>query len=189
MFATLKLHKRILTYHQVFSRLTTSYLHTRRTEFPTLDGRYDISSKEFRLQKEKGLHLQKRHEELLKSIYLGGGQNARQRHTQRNKKMLVRDRIHKLLDTKTDFLELSPFAGHELEYGSVACGGLVTGIGSISGQLCVIVANDATVKGGTVFPIGVTKQLRAQEIAQENGLPLVFIVDSGGAYLPLQVYC
>lgn len=180
------MQKRLLNLPITFTRITQGFptrFYSRKVSFPTLDGRCNIPA----ASKEKGVEMQEHYLKLLNSIYLGGGESARQRHTLRNKKILVRDRIKMLLDDKSDFLELSPFSGHELEYGTVACAGLVTGVGSIAGQLCVVVANDATVKGGTVFPIGVKKQLRAQEIAQENRLPLVFLVDSGGAYLPLQV--
>ncbi len=115
----------------------------------------------------------------------GGSESTRKRHLERGK-FLVRDRIKKLIDSGTDFLEFSTLAAHEM-YDSEAPGaGIVTGIGVIHGHECVIVANDATVKGGTYFPMTVKKHLRAQEIASENGLPCFYLVDSGGAYLPLQ---
>lgn len=174
-----------------FLRRTPSFAlkrhHSTRAKFPTIDGRIDVFSEQFRINKEKGLELQTRYHKLLQTTYSGGGESARQRHTIRNKKLLARDRISKLLDKNTDFLELSPLAGLDLEYGTVASAGLVVGIGVVSGQQCMVVANDATVKGGTLFPIGVKKQLRAQEIAEKNRLPLVFLIDSGGAFLPLQV--
>jgi len=115
----------------------------------------------------------------------GGSDDARTRHTARGK-LLVRDRIEHLLDPGTPFLELSPLAAHDC-YGDDAPGaGIVTGIGRISGRECVVVANDATVKGGTYYPLTVKKHLRAQEIALENRLGCVYLVDSGGAFLPLQ---
>ncbi|XP_075688930.1 biotin-dependent 3-methylcrotonyl-coenzyme A carboxylase beta1 subunit-like [Rhinoderma darwinii] len=123
--------------------------------------------------------------ELLEKVKLGGGENATLRHTQRNKKLLVRERLTRLLDDET-FLELSPFAGLGLPYGDVPSAGCLTGIGKISGIWCLLIANDATVKGGTAYPITVKKQLRAQEIAIQNRLPTVYLVDSGGAFLPLQ---
>ncbi len=101
-------------------------------------------------------------------------------------KLLVRDRIDLLLDAGTPFLELSPLAATGLYKGEVPGAGLVTGIGRISEQQCMIVANDATVKGGTYYPLTVKKHLRAQQIALENHLPCVYLVDSGGAYLPMQ---
>lgn len=121
----------------------------------------------------------------LTSIMQGGSQSAREKHTERGK-LLVRDRINLLIDQGTVFLELSQFAGWDMYGGEVAAGGIITGIGRISGLECVIVANDATIKGGTYFPITVKKHLRAQEIALQNHLPCLYLVDSGGAFLPLQ---
>lgn len=117
---------------------------------------------------------------------LGGGQASRDRHIRRGK-LLARDRIDGLLDFQEPFLELSPLAGHDL-YGDeqVASGGIITGVGRVSGRQCMIVANDATVKGGTYYPITVKKHLRAQQIALENRLPCIYMVDSGGANLPRQ---
>ena len=116
---------------------------------------------------------------------LGGNETARAKHTARGK-LLVRDRIDALLDPGTPFLEFSALAGHGMYGGEVPSAGAVGGIGRINGRECVIVANDATVKGGTYYPITVKKHLRAQEIALENRLPCVYLVDSGGAFLPLQ---
>jgi len=101
-------------------------------------------------------------------------------------KLLVRERIHKLIDPHSFFLEFSLFAGYELYDTPIPAGGIITGIGTIHGQECVIIANDATVKGGTYYPITVKKHLRAQTIAQENHLPCIYLVDSGGANLPHQ---
>ncbi|KAF7651199.1 hypothetical protein LDENG_00114310 [Lucifuga dentata] len=127
----------------------------------------------------------KKYTELKEKLRKGGGENAMARHTQRNRKLLVKDRLCLLLDDE-DFLELSPFAGLGLPYGDIPSAGCLTGIGRISGLWCVFVANDATVKGGTAYPITVKKQLRAQEVAIQNRLPCVYLVDSGGAFLPLQ---
>jgi acetyl-CoA carboxylase carboxyltransferase component len=115
----------------------------------------------------------------------GGPESARARHTQAGK-LLVRDRIARLLDPGSPFLELSPLAGWGLYEGAAPSAGIVTGIGKIHGLAVMVVANDATVKGGTYFPITVKKHLRAQEIARENRLPCFYLVDSGGAFLPLQ---
>jgi acetyl-CoA carboxylase carboxyltransferase component len=115
----------------------------------------------------------------------GGDEESRARHTGRGK-LLVRDRIARLLDPDTPFLEFSPLAAWEVYEDETPGAGIVTGIGVVSGQEVVIVANDATVKGGTYLPLTVKKHLRAQEIAIENGLPCVYLVDSGGAFLPLQ---
>nr|WP_298716220.1 carboxyl transferase domain-containing protein [uncultured Steroidobacter sp.] len=119
------------------------------------------------------------------TVALGGSESARQKHTSRGK-LLVRDRIDLLLDPGTPFLELSPLAAFGMYGGEVASSGAVAGVGRINGRECVIVANDATVKGGTYYPITVKKHLRAQEIARENRLPCVYLVDSGGAFLPMQ---
>ncbi|KAG7513798.1 methylcrotonoyl-CoA carboxylase beta chain, mitochondrial-like [Solea senegalensis] len=123
--------------------------------------------------------------ELSEKVRKGGGQNSIERHTKRNRKLLVRDRLRLLLDDE-DFLELSPFAGLNLPYGDIPSAGCLTGIGRICGLWCVFIANDATVKGGTAYPITVKKQLRAQDVATQNRLPCVYLVDSGGAFLPLQ---
>ncbi|TPX37665.1 acetyl-CoA carboxylase [Synchytrium microbalum] len=115
----------------------------------------------------------------------GGGEEARKRHLSR-KKLLPRDRVDALLDPGSPFLELSQFAGHEMYDEEVPAAGIITGIGRVSGVECMVVANDNTVKGGTYYPITVRKHLRAQEIAKENRLPCVYLVDSGGAFLPRQ---
>jgi 3-methylcrotonyl-CoA carboxylase beta subunit len=118
-------------------------------------------------------------------VRLGGGETATERHRSRGK-LPVRDRVDRLLDPGTTFLELSALAAEGLYDDQAPGAGIVTGIGSVRGGPCVIVANDATVKGGTYFPVTVKKHLRAQEIAMENRLPCIYLVDSGGAYLPLQ---
>ena len=118
-------------------------------------------------------------------VKAGGGTDAVAKHKARGK-LTARERIEALLDKQTSFMELSTLAAWEMYEGSAPGAGVVTGIGRISGQECMIVANDATVKGGTYFPMTVKKHLRAQEIALENGLPCIYLVDSGGAFLPLQ---
>lgn len=115
----------------------------------------------------------------------GGGEDSREKHIARNK-LIARERIQKLIDPGTFFLELSALAANEMYGGDAPSAGVVTGIGVIHGRECMLVANDATVKGGTYFPMTVKKHLRAQEIALENGLPCVYLVDSGGAFLPMQ---
>ena len=115
----------------------------------------------------------------------GGSEEARARHVTRGK-LLARERINLLLDPGTPFLELSALAAHGMYGGDVHAASLITGIGRVSGRECVIIANDATIKGGTYYPMTVKKHLRAQEIARENHLPCVYMVDSGGAFLPLQ---
>ena len=123
--------------------------------------------------------------EKVAQIEQGGGEKARERHLGRGK-LLPRDRIDTLLDEGAPFLEFSQFAGWEMYEDTVPAGGILTGIGRVSGRECVVVANDATVKGGTYFPITVKKHLRAQEIARQNNLPCIYLVDSGGANLPQQ---
>ena len=121
----------------------------------------------------------------------GGSESARTKHTDRGK-MLARDRIDALLDPGSPFLELSPLAAYGMyddgrdDAYAVPSASIVTGIGRVEGRECVIVANDATVKGGTYYPITVKKHLRAQEVARANKLPCIYLVDSGGAFLPMQ---
>ncbi len=123
--------------------------------------------------------------ERLATARLGGSEAARTKHTDRGK-LLVRDRVDRLLDPGSPFLELSPLAATGMYDDAVPSAGIVTGIGRISGRECVVVANDATVKGGTYYPITVKKHLRAQAVAADNRLPCVYLVDSGGAFLPMQ---
>ena len=115
----------------------------------------------------------------------GGGKAARDKHLARNK-LLPRERVRALIDPGSPFLELSQLAAHGLYGGEVPCAGIISGIGRVSGRECVIIANDATVKGGTYFPLTVKKHVRAQEIARANRLPCIYLVDSGGAFLPQQ---
>jgi len=115
----------------------------------------------------------------------GGSASARKKHTDRGK-LLVRDRVDRLLDQGSPFLELSPLAATGMYDDAVPSAGMVTGIGRVNGRECVVVANDATVKGGTYYPVTVKKHLRAQEVARANRLPCLYLVDSGGAFLPMQ---
>ena len=121
----------------------------------------------------------------LEQVKRGGSEEARAKHVGRGK-ILARERITLLLDPPMPFLELSPLAAHEMYGSDVPSASLITGIGRISGRDCMVIANDATVKGGTYYPITVKKHLRAQAIARENNLPCIYLVDSGGAFLPLQ---
>jgi len=121
----------------------------------------------------------------LATVRQGGSAAARQRHTDRGK-LLARDRVDRLLDPGSAFLEVGALAAYGMYDDAVPSAGIVTGIGMVSGRPCVIVANDATVKGGTYYPITVKKHLRAQEIARANRLPCIYLVDSGGAFLPMQ---
>ncbi|MCA1372157.1 MULTISPECIES: carboxyl transferase domain-containing protein [unclassified Bradyrhizobium] len=145
----------------------------------------DRSSSDFARNSEamRGLVVDLR--EKLAQVAGGGGEASRKRHTARGK-MLARERVDLLVDPGTSFLELSPLAAYGLYGGDVHSASVVTGVGRISGRECVIVANDATIKGGTYYPMTVKKHLRAQDIARQNNLPCVYMVDSGGAFLPLQ---
>ena len=118
-------------------------------------------------------------------VALGGGEAARAKHTARGK-LLPRERVHLLLDPGTPFLELASLAALGLYNNDAPGAGLIAGIGRVSGVDCMVVCNDATVKGGTYYPMTVKKHLRAQEIAQQNRLPCIYLVDSGGANLPNQ---
>lgn len=123
--------------------------------------------------------------ERLTVVRRGGSDASREKHTARGK-LLVRDRVDRLLDPGSPFLELSPLAADGMYGGGVPSAGIVTGIGRVSGRECVVVANDATVKGGTYYPVTVKKHLRAQAVAADNRLPCLYLVDSGGAFLPMQ---
>jgi 3-methylcrotonyl-CoA carboxylase beta subunit len=150
-----------------------------------LTSQVQTRSDEFRANTERMRALVDELREKTAQAARGGSEAARKKYKSRDK-LFVRERVDLLLDAGTAFLELSPLAANGMYGGDVASAGIVTGIGRISGQACVIVANDATVKGGTYFPLTVKKHLRAQQIALENNLPCVYLVDSGGAFLPLQ---
>ncbi|ORY72420.1 carboxyl transferase [Leucosporidium creatinivorum] len=153
--------------------------------YPVLPTAIDATSPEFKERADAMKVLEDELRTLLTNIELGGGEKARAR-AKESGKLLVRERINELLDPFSPFLELSPFAGHEMYDGPLPAGGIVTGIGRIAGTECMIVANDATVKGGSYHPVTVKKHLRAQAIANENRLPCVYLVESGGAALPYQ---
>jgi 3-methylcrotonyl-CoA carboxylase beta subunit len=123
--------------------------------------------------------------ETVARIKQGGGDRAREKHLSRGK-MLPRERVRALIDPGSPFLELSQLAAYDMYDGDIAAAGIITGVGRVQGRECMIVANDATVKGGTYYPITVKKHLRAQEIAEQNHLPCIYLVDSGGANLPNQ---
>ncbi|HWG21207.1 MAG TPA: carboxyl transferase domain-containing protein [Terracidiphilus sp.] len=150
-----------------------------------LSSQVQTRSEEFRANAERMQALLKELRERTASAARGGSEAARKKYKSRNK-LFARERIDLLLDAGTPFLEFSPLAANGMYGGDVPAAGIVTGMGRISGTECVIVANDATVKGGTYFPLTVKKHLRAQQIALENHLPCVYLVDSGGAFLPLQ---
>ena len=150
-----------------------------------IESKIDTKSAEY---KENEKHYKLLVKDLKRNIAIaaeGGGEEKITLHKQRGK-MLVRERIDALLDPNTPFMEFNTLAGHNMYNNKAPCAGIVTGIGIIHGREVVIVANDATVTGGTYYPMTVKKHLRAQEIAMENNLPCIYLVDSGGAFLPMQ---
>ncbi|MEY8205714.1 MAG: carboxyl transferase domain-containing protein [Bermanella sp.] len=152
---------------------------------PVIHSKLNIHSAEF---KENQANLQTQVDDLqdlIATIELGGGEKSQARHKSRGK-LLVRDRIALLIDEGSPFLEVAQLAAHKVYSDNVPCAGVVAGIGKVNGVECMIVANDATVKGGSYYPLSVKKHLRAQEIAEKNYLPCIYLVDSGGANLPRQ---
>jgi 3-methylcrotonyl-CoA carboxylase beta subunit len=152
---------------------------------PAIKSRIDASSPAFRDNAEHHRALAQDLRDRVAKVSEGGGPEAQKKHTARGK-LLPRDRVRALLDPGSPFLELSQLAAFRMYEDDAPSAGLITGIGRVEGREVVIVANDATVKGGTYYPITVKKHLRAQEIAAQNRLPCIYLVDSGGAFLPLQ---
>src|SRR5687767_9348601 len=150
-----------------------------------IESTVDRGSAEFAANVQVNRGLAEKLRALVTQVERGGSAAARAQHEKRGK-MFVRDRVDRLLDAGSPFLEIGQLAGHELYDDWLPAGGVVAGIGRVGGIECVIVANDATVKGGTYYPITVKKHLRAQEIALDNRLPCIYLVDSGGAFLPRQ---
>ena len=152
---------------------------------PRIASHLDAGSDEFLRNREHMRGLVAELDRQLERVRAGGGEKAVERHHAR-RKLLARERVERLVDPGAAFLELSPLAAHGMYDGEAPSAGIVTGIGPVAGRPCVIVANDATVKGGSYFPMTVKKHLRAQEIAAQNRLPCIYLADSGGAFLPLQ---
>jgi acetyl-CoA carboxylase carboxyltransferase component len=150
-----------------------------------LESRLDRRSESFSANAQRMERLVAELRDRLVAVRAGGGAEAVEKH-RRRKKLTARERVERLIDAGSDFLELSALAAFEMYGNDSPSAGMVTGIGTVEGQQCVIVANDATVKGGTYYPMTVKKHLRAQEIAEQNHLPCIYLVDSGGAFLPLQ---
>jgi acetyl-CoA carboxylase carboxyltransferase component len=150
-----------------------------------IESRIDTRSAEYKAYREHNLRLADELRERLDAVRQGGPEHHRDRHTKRGK-LLARQRIDRLIDPGSPLLEVAPLAAWDMYDGEVPSAGIVTAVGRIAGREVMIVANDATVKGGTYYPLTVKKHLRAQEIALENRLPCVYLVDSGGAFLPLQ---
>jgi len=152
---------------------------------PVIESQLNPRSERYRASAQTMQALVADLESTLARVALGGGEAARAKHLARGK-LLPRDRVEALLDPGTPFLEVAPLAALDLYENAVPCAGVIAGIGSVAGVQCMIVCNDATVKGGTYYPLSVKKHLRAQEIAQQNRLPCIYLVDSGGANLPNQ---
>ena len=152
---------------------------------PRIDTHLDVRGDEFRKNREHMQELVADLERAARARAAGRRRRQVERHRARGK-LLARERIERLVDPGAAFLELSPLAANGLYDDEAPGAGIVTGIGPVAGLPCVIVANDATVKGGTYYPMTVKKHLRAQEIAEQNRLPCIYLVDSGGAFLPLQ---
>ena len=150
-----------------------------------LESHVDRSSPDFQENTRYFQQILSQLSDRIQQVQMGGGEEAIARHRKRNK-LLARERVQLLCDPDTPFLELSPLAAWDMYENDAPSAGIVTGIGVVEGQECMIVANDATVKGGTYYPMTVKKHLRAQEIAEQNHLPCIYLVDSGGAFLPLQ---
>lgn len=150
-----------------------------------LETQINSNSQEFKNNRDAMLALVQEWRQRVDLVKLGGGEDSIKKHKAR-KKLTARERIEGLLDKGSAFLEFSTLAAWDMYEGQAPGAGVVTGVGIVHGVECVIVANDATVKGGTYFPMTVKKHLRAQEIAFENGLPCIYLVDSGGAFLPMQ---
>ncbi len=152
---------------------------------PTIETKLDVRSDDFAANKKVMMETVADLQDKVSHIKLGGGEKARDRHVGRGK-LLPRDRVRNLLDPGSPFLELSQLAAYGMYDANIASAGVIAGVGRVAGRECMILANDATVKGGTYFPLSVKKHLRAQEIAEQNHLPCVYLVDSGGANLPNQ---
>ena len=152
---------------------------------PVLDTKISVDSATFRDNAAHNRALVERLQADVAAAALGGNEKSRERHTARGK-LLPRERVERLLDPGSPFLEIGQLAANGLYDDEVPGAGVIAGIGRVSGRQCMIVCNDATVKGGTYYPLTVKKHLRAQEIAEANHLPCIYLVDSGGANLPHQ---
>ena len=154
-------------------------------DLPLLPTRVDVRDPQFKANEASNRELTADLRRRLERVGRAGGEQSVARHRERGK-LLARERIERLVDPATTFLELSPLAADGVYDDDVPSAGIVTGVGLVAGRHCVIVANDATVKGGTYYPLTVKKHLRAQEVAEQNRLPCIYLVDSGGAFLPMQ---
>ncbi len=150
-----------------------------------IESRIDTSSAEFKENREHNLRLVQELRERIAEAKKGGPPSAHQKHKARGK-LTARERLAKLFDPDTPFLELSPLAAYDMYDNQAPAAGIITGVGVVHGREVLVIANDATVKGGTYFPMTIKKHVRAQEVAMQNRLPCVYLVDSGGIFLPLQ---
>ena len=163
--------------------IATSFLEG--TPVPALSSTVNAAEPQFSRNQTRMRALVEQFQEALATVRAGGGKEMTERHRSRGK-LTARERVDHLLDPATAFFELSPLAAWEMYEGEAPAAGIVTGVGRVCGREVVIIANDATVKGGTYYPMTVKKHLRAQEVAEQNRLPCIYLVDSGGAFLPLQ---
>ena len=152
---------------------------------PRIDSKIATDGEEYRVRAAHNRALADRLRADVAKAALGGNDKSRERHVARGK-LLPRERVERLLDAGSPFLEIGQLAACDLYEGEVPGAGMIAGIGRVSGRQVMVVANDATIKGGTYYPMTVKKHLRAQDIARQNNLPCVYMVDSGGAFLPLQ---
>ncbi len=150
-----------------------------------IESKIDTKSEQFKENLELNQAAHRLFKERLDKVKLGGPEKSRTRHTDRGK-LLPRERLARLLDKNTPFLELSPLAAYDMYNNDAPCAGIITGVGVVHGREVMVIVNDATVKGGTYYPMTILKHARAQRIAEENHLPCVYLVDSGGIFLPLQ---
>ena len=150
-----------------------------------IESRIDPSSEKYKSNFDHHIKLSEDLSHLLEQVNMMGSPDRVEKHKLRGKQT-ARERINNLKDSNTDFLEFSALAAYNVYEDSVPAAGIITGLITINGRQCIVVANDATVKGGTYYPLTVKKHLRAQEIAMENGLPCIYLVDSGGAFLQKQ---
>ena len=178
---------RSFSFSRLFSFTTTSAYGKNFYDYPVLNLPIDPNSELYQQYKNETEPILNTFQKSLNHILNGIDEKAKDHFLYRRNKLAIRDRVSKLLDPGSPFLELSQFAGQGL-YGKdeVLAGGLVTGIGLVQGKWCMIIANDPTIKAGTYYPITIKKQIRAQEIAMENRLTCIYLVDSGGVFLPKQ---
>jgi 3-methylcrotonyl-CoA carboxylase beta subunit len=177
--------RRVWASPSLFGRRSSGFAPMYWQDLPELPTRVDWRDPAFKQNREENRQLEAELRAKLDRTALAGGTANIARHRERGK-LLARERIQRLIDPLTPFLELSPLAADGVYDDDIPSAGIVTGVGTVAGRECVIIANDATVKGGTYYPVTVRKHLRAQEVAEQNRLPCIYLVDSGGAFLPLQ---